>query len=249
VGLGPWLRGGWPISLGGWSWCCRWVGGSRRGSGVYPRARRSRAGRPSISCSSESSNDRVIGRLWTRKPSAISARSRRASTGSLTRGSPLRLPLVATRGRPKRTATSWCRAEAGSITPRLALPGARASRARAKGKARASPTRPRTGSAPKGSGPIDRRRSSTIGAAGWCNWSRSAAEIQQLGGSRPGRPRAGPGACWAGACAGAGARWPRRYSHPPATGSRPPPARPGSRRLPAGRRPARSGVGARRWRR
>ena len=88
------------------------------------------------------------------------ARRSRASAGSRQRGSPLRLPLVATRGRPKPTASSWCNGEAGNITPKAALPGA-------------TPA--------KGWRWPGRNRSSTIGAAGCCSWSLSGSDSSTRG--------------------------------------------------------------------
>ena len=47
-----------------------------------------------------------------------------ASDGSMHRGSPLRLPLVATSGPAKASASKRCSGEAGRITPSPGAPGA-----------------------------------------------------------------------------------------------------------------------------
>ena len=107
-----------------------------------------------------------MGRLCTRKPSAMPASRSTASSWAMQRGSPLRLPLVATRGRPSACASNWWRPEAGSITPRAGLPGATASQA----PGSAVPSLAARSSAGK------RRRNSTIGAAGWRRARSSAAE-------------------------------------------------------------------------
>ena len=74
--------------------------GSRTGSGAYPRARRSIISRPSTTWTIESSTCLTMGRLWTRSRSAMPRSRSSASRSSMQIGSSVRLPLVATTGRP-----------------------------------------------------------------------------------------------------------------------------------------------------
>lgn len=106
-----------------------------------------------------------MARSCTRKTSAMGppapAPSRcTASAGSMQSGSPLGLPLVATRGPPKARASRWCNGDAGSIAPREGLPGATPGRASVAAR---------------------RRHSNTIGAAGSARARRSAASMTQKG--------------------------------------------------------------------
>jgi hypothetical protein len=71
------------------------------GSGAKPRARRRTISRPRTTRTIESSIGRTIGRLWTRKKSAMPSSRVIASFSSMQIGSSLRLPLVATTGKPK----------------------------------------------------------------------------------------------------------------------------------------------------
>ena len=70
--------------------------GRDRGSGAWPRERRIGASRPATARVTESSQGTWMGRSWASQASARSASRTRASSSSVTIGSPARLPLVIT---------------------------------------------------------------------------------------------------------------------------------------------------------
>ena len=63
---------------------------------------------PRRRASTESSAGRTIGRSWCRKASATVASLASASAGSVSTGSPLTLPEVATTGPPNASSSRWC---------------------------------------------------------------------------------------------------------------------------------------------
>ncbi len=98
--------------------------GNVMASGTKPRARRSMAPSRSIT---ESSIRCRMSRLWSRKPSAISASCSSACELVMAGGLPLRLPEVITSGRCVSCISKCCSGLAGSITPMVSRPGAMSS--------------------------------------------------------------------------------------------------------------------------
>ncbi len=78
------------------------------GEGAQPRARRSSRVSPASTKATLSSAWRAIGRSWTRKRSAMPPSRSTASRSSMQIGSSLRLPLVATTGKPSSAMSSAC---------------------------------------------------------------------------------------------------------------------------------------------